>query len=209
MVHAKAMIEIKKLSPENILQLRPPRDVVWKNEYKTWRESWCVAKLCEICNLGGLITAPFEEPVDVLLELNSSCQRFQIVECKNSGSRGSPLDIPQSLKIENEQEDTIPVYDVSLQETNLTQKIIDAISNKERHYNSSDKQNINLLIYQNFYFCNDEDIQLNRIQESIQNFDFKTITMFDGKTINFIKGNICSECSSEGVENAFFPARLF
>lgn len=64
------------------------------------------------------------------------------------------------------------VYDVNLRGTDLAKKIIDAISKKERHYNHSYKQNINLLIYQNF-----NDIQLNRIKESVKDLD--SITSYE------------------------------
>lgn len=179
-------MQIIKKTPQEIIRLRPDRSVVWSDKYKTWREAWCVAKFCEIYNEQALITAPAEEPADVLLEIGSNKIKIQIVECKDEVPRGT-RPASEIIPLYSDEED-IGNCAIIL-DKNYNQMIIDSISKKEKRYSSSDKQSIILLVYENIQNSYEDDIDLDIIKQAVNDTDFSAIIMFNGQSAFNLKGN--------------------
>jgi hypothetical protein len=186
------MNKIEKATASDVLNvLRPSRETAFTKENQPWRDAFCVAKLCEIKGLEGLLTAPCDEPVDVHLDGNFGRINFQVVECKNPGRRGDPTDIPFQETVNEDGE--IRLFsppDLSLANDKAIEAIILAVKDKEAKYTALDMGNMVLLVYLNLYWLDPEDLILESVYDAVENSPFKSIVLLHDGTITMLKGRL-------------------
>jgi len=154
----------KDTNYKNILNDRPSEEEFQKNCFKPWREAWMVAKVCQKYTAdSALITAPYIEPADVLLKIGEQEVKFQCVECKNKGPRGSPEDHPY-LSHENGSREYLNIG-WTHNYINVCDEIFKKVENKNLRYSEVDKNNLILLVYLNIYGSTEEDLDLENLKK--------------------------------------------